>query len=118
MADRTLAGTIRQGERPVWQPLLDLVGEDLTGWFMWMYELELADRSPLHAYKHIATRRYLHLAEDGRTFAYQSAGDDYAEIAPRDALREAFAEWEQLLPGPTDPEAVRAAIRRARGSCA
>ena len=84
---------------------------------MWMYEVELADHAPLHAYKHVSTRRYLHLTEDGRTFAYQSVGD-YREIAPRVALREAFAEWEQLLPAPTDPEAVRAAIRRARGSCA
>ena len=117
MADRTLPGTIRQGERPVWQPLLDLVGEDLTGWFMWMYEVELADHAPLHAYKHVSTRRYLHLTEDGRTFAYRSEAR-YREIAPRDALREAFAKWEQLLPAPTDPEAVRAAIRRARGSCA
>jgi hypothetical protein len=82
-----------------------------------MFEVELTDRSALHAYKHISTRRYLHLTEDGRAFAYQPAGD-YAEIAPRDALRDAFAEWEQLLPAPTDPEAVRAAIRRARGSAA
>ena len=117
MADRTLPGSITQSEHPVWQPLLDLVGEDLTGWFMWMFEVELADRSPLHAYKHIATRRYLHLTEDGRAFAYRSEAR-YTEIAPRAALRGAFAEWEHLLPAPTDPEAVRAAIRRARGSCA
>jgi len=117
MAEGTLPGTMRQGDRPVWQPLLDLIGEELTGWFMWMYEVELADPSPLHAYKHIATRRYLHLTEDGRTFAYVPEGN-YAEIAPRAALREAFAKWEQLLPPPPDPEAVRAVIRRARGSCA
>ena len=115
MAKGTLPGTMRQGDRPVWQPLLDLIGEDLTGWFMWMYEVELADQAPLHAYKHIATRRYLHLTEDGRTFAYVPEGN-YAEIAPRAALREAFAKWEQLLPAPTDPAAVRAVIRRARGS--
>ena len=114
MAKGTLPGTMGQGERPVWQPLLDLIGEDLTGWFMWMYEVELADHAPLHAYKHISTRRYLHLTEDGRTFAYVPEGN-YAEITPRDALREAFAGWEQLLSAPTDPAAVRAAIRRARG---
>ena len=117
MADRTLPGTMKQGDRPVWQPLLDLVGEELTEWFMWMFEVELADGSPLHAYKHIATRRYVHLTEDGRTFAYRPVGD-YAEIPPRAALREALAEWDQLLPAPTDPAAVQAAIRRARASCA
>jgi len=115
MTEGTLPGTMGQGDRPVWQPLLDLIGEDLTGWFMWMYEVELADQTLLHAYKHISTRRYLHLTEDGRAFAYVPEGA-YREIAPRAALREAFAEWEQLLPAPTDPAAVRAAIRRARGS--
>ena len=42
-AVRTLRGTLRQYERPVWQPLLDLVGEELVEWFMWMHEIELAD---------------------------------------------------------------------------
>jgi hypothetical protein len=33
---------------------------------MWMFEVRLSDGTPLHAYKHIDTRRYLHLASDGR----------------------------------------------------
>jgi hypothetical protein len=107
---------MRQGERPVWQPLVDLVGEHLAEWFMWMFEVELADQTPLHAYKHVSTRRYLHLTEDGRAFVYQPEAD-YAEIAPRQALRLVFAEWERLLPPPDDPGAVRDAVRRARGSC-
>ena len=114
-ADRTLHGTLRQYEQPVWQPLLDLVGDELAEWFMWMHEIELADRSALHAYKHVSTRRYLHLTEDGRAFFYRSEAA-YTEVAPREAIDEAFAGWEQLLPAPTDPRAVRAALRRARAT--
>jgi hypothetical protein len=113
MAKRTQPGTIRQSEHPVWQPLLDLVGDHLVEWFMWMYEVELADQSAVHAYKHVATRRYFHLAEDGRAFEYRSEGS-YAEISSREAIDEAFNGWEELLPEPRDPEAVRTALRRAR----
>jgi hypothetical protein len=113
MARRTQRGSIRQSEHPVWQPLLDLVGEQLVEWFMWMYEVELADQSALHAYKHVATRRYFHLAENGRAFAYRSHAR-YAEISPCEAIDEAFNGWEELLPQPRDPEAVRAVLRRAR----
>jgi hypothetical protein len=115
-AHQLVRGTMRQSECPVWRPLLDLVGERLVEWFMWMHEIELADGSAVHAYKHVATRRYLHLSEDGRAFAYRGKWR-YAEIATCDALDEAFADWEELLPQPTDPEAVRAALR-ALGSSA
>lgn len=104
---------MRESERPVWQPLLDLVGTPLVEWFMWMYEVELADQSRVHACKHVATRRYFHLSEDGRAFAYRSYAR-YAEISPCEAIDEAFSRWEDLLPQPRDPEAVRTALRRAR----
>jgi hypothetical protein len=116
-SDRTLHGTLRQCEQPVWQPLLDLVGAELAEWFMWMHEIELADGSAVHAYKHVATRRYFHLTEDGRAFFYRSEAK-YTEVAPREAIDAAFAGWEELLPAPTDPDAVRAALRRARATCA
>jgi hypothetical protein len=116
MAKRTLPGTMLETGRPVWQPLLDLVGEPLVEWFMWMFALELADRSRVHAYKHVATRRYFHLGEDGRAFAYRSE-DRYVEISPREAIDEAFTEWEDLLPQPSDPDAVRDALRQARRAC-
>jgi hypothetical protein len=114
-AARTLHGTLRQYEQPLWQPLLDLVGAELAEWFMWMHEIELADESAVHAYKHVATRRYLHLTEDGRAFIYRSEAK-YVEITPREAIDEAFDGWERLLPAPTDPDAVRAALRRARAA--
>jgi hypothetical protein len=116
VAARTVSGTIRQYERPVWQPLVDLVGLQLVEWFMWMHEIELADQSHLHAYKHVSTRRYLHLTEDGRAFVYRSEAN-YEEIALLQAIEDAFAGWEELLPEPADPDVVRRGLRRARGSC-
>ena len=59
-------------ERPNWEPLIDLVGLELVRWFMWMGQVELIDDTLVHAYKHVATRRYLHVGEDGRLFAYRS----------------------------------------------
>ena len=68
--DKTIAGEMGQGDRPNWEPLEAMVGEELAGEFMWMFQVDLADGTAVHAYKHIFTRRYLHLAEDGRTFAF------------------------------------------------
>jgi hypothetical protein len=76
-------------DEPDWQPLIDLLLED----FMWMFEVELTDGTRLHAYKHWWTRRYIHLAPDGRAFVYQGSesGEDdesawYREADPREML--------------------------------
>ena len=110
--DDELCGALAQRERPDWEPLIALVGLDVVGCFMWMNELVLEDGTRLHAYKNIATRRYLHLAVDGRAFA-ERASDRYEEVTPLAALEEAFAGWEDLYPPPRDPEAVRALLARA-----
>ena len=102
-------GELTQSERPVWGPLIDLVGLDVVGGFMWMHEVEFDDGLAVHAYKSIATRRYLHLAVDGRAFAYRVPGR-YEEIARRAALVEVLTGWEELLPQPRDPDAVRALL--------
>jgi heme-degrading monooxygenase HmoA len=112
-ASREISGTVTRWDRPTWTPLLDLVGFDLVGWFMWMFELELADGGRVHAYKHIATRRYFHLAEDGRAFQYTARGR-YVPIERGEAIDEAVDGWEQLLSPDEDPELVRDALERAR----
>jgi len=104
-----------QGQRPVWEPLIELVGLELVGPFMWMNELELEDGLEVHAYKHFATRRYLHLGVDGRAFAYRSPGWD-EEITLLEALEEGFANWETTLPEAEDPDAVRALLARHRSA--
>jgi len=93
-------------ERPDWDPLIDLVGLELVRWFMWMGQIELVDDTIVHAYKHVATRRYLHIAEDGRLFSHHSP-DAYREIGRTEAIEDAFCAWEQVLPEP-DTAALRA----------
>jgi hypothetical protein len=96
--EHTFAGELVQYERPNWDPLIDLVGPHLVRFFMWMSEFDV-DGVRAHAYKHCATRRYLHIAEDGRLlrsvprFRYASARRD-------EALAEVFDGWEELEPAP------------------
>jgi len=117
LSNDIIAGTLKQFDEPDWAPLRELVGMDLADWFMWMHEIELADATSVHAYKHVATRRYFHLAHDGRAFTYVPRGG-YLEIHPRHAIDLAFEDWDELAPAPEDPEAVRAALRRARREAA
>lgn len=76
----TIGGVVVQVETPNWTPLEEAIGNDLAGWFMWMHEISLVDGSRIHAYKHTTTRRYLHLAEDGRAFDYCDESR-YGEVA-------------------------------------
>jgi hypothetical protein len=105
-------GQITKGLRPDWEPLITLVGRRVVGCFAWKFALELDDGLEVHAYKSIATRRYLHLGVDGRAFRYRSSDDRYGEITLREALAEAFTNWEVTLPHPRDPDAVRALLAR------
>jgi hypothetical protein len=53
--DSAVIGHGVQGTVPEWRPLVEAVGEDLAGTFMWMFEVRLSDGRPLHAYKPIDT---------------------------------------------------------------
>ena len=109
----TIAGEMVQGDRPQWEPVLALVGELLVGELMWMFEIALADGVAVHAYKHSLTRRYLHIAEDGRTLVFTGSGR-YRPIDPYDALVAVFDGWEQLADERYDDvDALRAALREA-----
>jgi hypothetical protein len=108
----SIAGSLLQHDEPNWGPLEELVGRQLAPWFMWMHSVRLADDAVVHAYKHVSTRRYFHLAEDGRSFVYSRHGD-YREVTPRRAIIVAFEGWESLLHEPDDRRAIRAALRRA-----
>jgi hypothetical protein len=80
-------GEITHGDAPEWGPLLDAVG----GAFMWMFEVELTDGTPLQAYKHIDTRRYVHLDPEGAAFVFEPP-DRYRRIAVADAFAAVFAQ--------------------------
>jgi hypothetical protein len=50
-----------------------------------MHSVRLDDDAVVHAYKHLSTRRYCYLAEDGRAFLHTPAGD-YLEVTRRRAI--------------------------------
>ena len=67
---------------------------ELATWFMWMHAVVLEDGELVHAYKHVETRRYLHLREAGESVRLPSARA-VLEVDPlRRAIRGAFAGWE------------------------
>ena len=116
MKSRSLVhGEIRQYTTPDWTALQDMVGYELLSWFMWMCEIELADGTRVHAYKHNWTRRYLHLTRDGTAFQYTATGR-YREVDRYTALVSVFGDWDWWV-SPTEEEetAVRAALEKARG---
>jgi hypothetical protein len=92
---RAYRGESTQGERPEWGPLLDAVGEQVTGDFMWMFEVELTNGPPLQAYKHIDTRRYAHLAPDGTAFAFEPP-NRYRSVPAADVFAAIFAPLQGL----------------------
>jgi hypothetical protein len=112
---RPLRGRAGQGDEPRWGPLESLVGYALAGWFMWMFDVELDDGSRLDAYKHITTRCYLHVSEDGRVFGYLTGGR-YRQLDVATALEAVFASWECASPSPHELKALRVAIDRACAS--
>jgi hypothetical protein len=110
--DRVYRGELAQYEEPEWGPLLDAVGEEVVGDFMWMSEIELDDGRRVQAYKHRDTRRYIHLDEDGEAFVYESRGR-YRSVPAADVLTAVFV----VLPGlwgVTDEQIARswAAVER------
>jgi hypothetical protein len=114
--DPDAVGEARQGETPDWAPLEAVLGSDeLCAHFMWMFDVELTDGTILNAYKHRWTRRYLHLAPDGRAFWY--VGDNgYDVVDQHTAIEGAFHMWECCRPTGSEKAALRAALRRARNS--
>ncbi len=113
---RTLTGRSISSQ-PNWKPLLDLIGLELVDWFMWMFAIELSDGTRVHAYKHRTTRRYFHLSEDGRAFAYIPRYS-YLGVEPAQAIDEAFHEWDELYPEPDAAALGAFDVMRRRASSA
>lgn len=119
-----IEGDIHQWTTPNWEPILGLVGSDLTGCFMWMGEIRLVDGTGVHAYKHRDTRRYCHIAEDGRAFEYvpptfleRKNPGSYRPIARLEAIDEAFYDWKPFADLPVDELAeMTRAVNAARAT--
>jgi hypothetical protein len=104
---------VSQYKHPVWGPLVEVVGEELAGTFMWMHEEKLEDGVVLQAYKHIHTRRYLYLSEGG--YAYQHAACGGLVPMRLDfAVEDVLCQWSILHGWKAEvAEKVRAAVDRA-----
>jgi hypothetical protein len=101
--------------KPSWEPLLGLVGKELVTGFMWMFAVELDDGAEVHAYTAVSTRRYLHLAADGRAFKVRN-DKRYEEVSASAAVQEAFEDWEEMVPQPKNTQALRALLERHRSA--
>ncbi|ADB49273.1 hypothetical protein [Conexibacter woesei] len=108
----TILGVVLQHDEPDWAPILDLLGSELVDWFMWMHEAALDGGGRVHAYKHTATRRYLHITGDGRAFDYVGYCT-YAPIRLSRAIDLAFEGWGEQRPDPADVAMLEAALERA-----
>ena len=95
MPTRAVQGKMTQCEHPIWEPLVAAVGERCAGDFMWMFEVELATGMRLQAYKHVDTRRYLHLGPDGEAFCFVPR-ESYRRVVLSQLVAEALAvSWEE-----------------------
>jgi hypothetical protein len=75
----------------IWEPLLGLAPEEVDA-FMWMFELELDDRTQVQAYKHRWTRRYIYLDHQGRAYD-EVRRNRFEEVDPRLLLEEVMGVW-------------------------
>jgi hypothetical protein len=111
--ERRVFGEMIVADEPVWEPLERAVGERLMSTFMWMYEIRTTDGGRIHAYKHIDTRRYLHLDHDARAYEFV-AEQRYRPIPLAEAIELALASWHRVSASPEELAAAAAAIDRAR----
>lgn len=110
-------GGIVQYDEPIWEPLERAVGDELMGWFMWMFEVQTNEHRRFQAYKHCATRRYLHVDHQASAYAFRgerNGRDRYEEIPLADAIELALCSWKYLGATAEDLALVDAAIERAR----
>jgi hypothetical protein len=110
---QAIPGDVVQHARPCWEPLVTALGCELAKWFMWMFEVELADETRLHVYKHVTTRRVLHLDATGRAFKHDVDGR-YREMAVTTAIARVCMGWECAAASGEYADPLRAAMRRAR----
>jgi hypothetical protein len=80
MQSRAIRGQPLVQPVPEWGPLLALAPGHIDD-FVWMFSVDCADGTRIHAYKHWRARRYLHLSEEGRGFVWRSP-NRYYEIDP------------------------------------
>jgi hypothetical protein len=112
MEHEGMKGEMVDDDTPVWAPLEEAVGDDLVGWFMWMYWCWLEDGTAVHAYKHRSTRNYLLLDPTGGVYWW---GDGrYHRMPLSRAIDRVFSRWSLLGATRRELDLVDAAWDRAR----
>ena len=113
MPCQPIAGEASDRKIPDWRPLERLLGTDeLCSYFMWMFEVVLADGRVVEVYKHSVTRRYLHLGVDaGAAYCY-TAGGMYRQVARSHLLQAVFDGPNATPPTESEREAIADALDR------
>lgn len=108
-----LQGKWGGSDEPDWRPLEKTLPLELCGPFMWMSDVELDGGGRLCVYKHSATRRYLHLDEDGAPYRYVDP-DLYVPIRHHDAVELVFTpSWLLHDAEPGEDDLLRQALASA-----
>jgi hypothetical protein len=81
---RTPEAVTAEAQEDIWGPLERLVGPAKCAQFMYM-----GTTGGLSLYKHVNTRRYLNISEDGRTWKY--TGSNYQPQDSKEAVEYAFS---------------------------
>ena len=110
--ERAIKGAVVQAEDPSWSSLEAVLGTELARWFMWMYELRLEDGTRVDAYKHVVTRRYLHLSGTGSALRYGVEGH-YLGVDLASAITTTFESWQRAGPSPRDVQLLATAVASA-----
>lgn len=78
-------------DRPLWDPLLKVLLEKTVAQFMFMGEVLCERDTRIFLYKHIWTRRYLNLDQQGQAYQFRGSeqGSHYLPVELSSAIRRA-----------------------------
>jgi len=81
----------RYPDRPLWDPILKVLPEKALGQFMFMGEVLCESGTRICLYKHIWTRRYINLDQQGRAYQFRASeqGSHYVPVELAAAIRRA-----------------------------
>ncbi|MFL5845893.1 MAG: hypothetical protein ACJ762_14490 [Solirubrobacteraceae bacterium] len=88
---KKMRGDVVAGDEPNWDPLERAVAQWLPGQFMATHQIRLTNGRRLYAYKHIETRRYLHIDADLNAYRYGHDNRSHRAFYDPISLDEAFA---------------------------
>lgn len=80
-------------DRPLWDPILKVLPEKTVAQFMFMGEMLCESGTRIFLYKHIWTRRYINLDQQGQAYQFRASeqASHYVPVELSDAIRRASA---------------------------